>query len=235
MYKRGTVPERFWAKVQKGDGCWLWTGYRDARQRGFFGIGVGVTEHIQRVAWRLTHGFIPEGQWVRSRCRNTLCCNPAHLVLGNDVDFLVDRFMAFVQKTETCWLWTGTIGNDGYGQFRQSKAKRVRAHRFSYELAHGPIPDGLSILHRCDNPICCNPGHLSVGTQADNIRDRDAKGHVSRGEGRPAAKVTEAQVREMRARFAAGGVTQTALALDFGLSLATANKILRRKAWRHVL
>jgi hypothetical protein len=76
-----------------------------------------------------------------------------------------------------CWVWTGGVDGGGYGQFRlRSRVPMVKAHRLAWELIVGPVPDGLWVLHKCDNPPCCHPGHLFVGTPSDNARDAIAKG-----------------------------------------------------------
>ena len=85
------------------------------------------------------------------------------------------RFWRFVERnTEGCWSWTGSK-DEGYGRFGVD-GRTVRAHRFSYELHHGPIPDGMVVMHKCDNPQCTNPGHLELGTLHDNALDMVAKG-----------------------------------------------------------
>jgi hypothetical protein len=94
-----------------------------------------------------------------------------------------ERFWNKVMKTAGCWYWTGHRNNHGYGAFGAVKSKLVYAHRFSYELAYGPIPPGLVVRHRCDTPACVRPDHLEIGTQRENIQDafdrhravRDAK------------------------------------------------------------
>ena len=88
----------------------------------------------------------------------------------------LDRFLDRVQKQESgCWVWTGANNGLGYGVMRLG-LKQVYAHRFSYEQFVSPIPDGLCICHKCDNPRCVNPDHLFLGTQKDNMQDCSRKG-----------------------------------------------------------
>jgi hypothetical protein len=87
------------------------------------------------------------------------------------------RFWARVRKSDGCWEWTGACFKcGGYGQFTIEHGQQVRAHRHSWELHNGPIPKGLWVLHRCDNPKCVRPDHLFLGTCTDNARDMMAKG-----------------------------------------------------------
>jgi len=143
------------------------------------------------------------------------------------------RFWRRVNKTPTCWLWTGAFYTTGYGVMRVA-GRNVRAHRVSWELEHGPIPDGLQVLHRCDVRACVRPDHLSLGTHADNVADRDNKGRQPRGELNGLAKLTQEQVRAMRAEYAAGGISQPALARRYGIAHGTLEAILHRRSWKHV-
>ena len=94
----------------------------------------------------------------------------------------MDRFWKYTAKADPdqCWLWTGYKSGSGYGSLKID-GKQRSAHRLSWELAHGPVPDGLSVLHRCDNPICVNPGHLWLGTPRQNMEDMAAKGRGRTG------------------------------------------------------
>lgn len=101
----------------------------------------------------------------------------------------IERFMSKVNKTESCWLWTASLRakddpKQAYGSFNNGK-KIDKAHRFSYQQFVGPIPDGMMVLHRCDVPMCVNPGHLFLGTNTDNMRDMRDKGRHRYGPNRP--------------------------------------------------
>jgi hypothetical protein len=90
-------------------------------------------------------------------------------------DKSVNIFLSHIDKTGDCWVWTGCLNAYGYGVTRIN-GKLYTAHRFSWFMTHGPIPDGLCILHKCDNPPCVNPSHLFIGTKADNMWDKSFKG-----------------------------------------------------------
>jgi hypothetical protein len=95
---------------------------------------------------------------------------------------ILARFWSKVHKTETCWLWTASKRNKGYGAlcwWLNGKEVQSRAHVFSYRLHCGDIPAGLCVLHQCDKPACVNPMHLFLGTRADNNRDMFVKGRAN--------------------------------------------------------
>lgn len=116
-----------------------------------------------------------------------------------------EYFWSRVDRSGDCWLWTASKTARGYGKLRVD-GKQAYAHRVAYELTNGAIPDGLVICHHCDNPPCCNPAHLFMGTQGDNMRDRDAKGRLKaaligrdRQSGRSWTPERRAQVSERQA------------------------------------
>lgn len=133
----------------------------------------------------------------------------------------------------SCWLFTGCVNNKGYGQIRHN-GKTMLVHRVAYELITGEEPNGV-LLHTCDTPLCCNPKHLTVGTQLDNLQDMRNKGrgvnppHVP-GEKCGMSKLTDTKVKEIRS----SSLTQRQLATIYGVSQPTIGKILRRETWRHV-
>jgi hypothetical protein len=111
------------------------------------------------------------------------------------------------------------------------------AHRVAYELANGPIPEGLNVLHNCpggDNPACVNPEHLFLGTLGDNNTDRDTKGRSAKGTDLPNAKLNETRVRAIRTRYEAGGITQRQLAEEHRVHEAVICNVVNRKTWKHV-
>ena len=132
-----------------------------------------------------------------------------------------------------CWPWKASTDRHGYGYFRLDGGMR-KAHRVAYELTHGPIPDGQVVRHRCDNPGCVNPGHLELGTQADNVRDRDERKRRAppAGANNGRAKLTAEQVAEIRARYSTGYIAQADLARAYGVSHATIHAIVRGKGWK---
>lgn len=89
---------------------------------------------------------------------------------------LTERFWAKVERSEGCWIWTGARNRRGYGKIRRDARTFVSAHRLSYEMANGSVPDGLFVCHHCDNPSCVRPDHLFTGTVGDNNRDTIRKG-----------------------------------------------------------
>jgi hypothetical protein len=142
----------------------------------------------------------------------------------------IEQFWARVQKTETCWLWTAGTDKDGYG-----KLWKERAHRASWELHYGLVPDGLMVCHHCDNPPCVRPDHLFLGTNTDNQQDAWRKGrkHVARGGECSWAKVTEADVREMC--HLRGVLSQRQIAQRFGVTQRTVSDIQLGKRWTTVV
>ncbi len=153
-------------------------------------------------------------------------------LLAREIRPISDRFYEKVmaEPNSGCWLWTGCVKNTGYGRIQVGR-RCVLAHRVSYELHRDPIPPGMHVLHRCDQPGCVNPNHLFLGTHLDNMADREAKGRNNpvRGEAQGTAKLTEADVRKIRA---ASG-KQRDIAKEFGITQANVWSIRARKTWAH--
>lgn len=138
-----------------------------------------------------------------------------------------------------CWVWTGATNPKGYGRFQWNK-RQSQAPRVAWEIAYGPVPDGLWVLHRCDNPACCRPNHLFLGTAAENSADMMAKGRRRGSTPRPRpgelnhqAKLTEPQVIRIR-RDRAGGRLLREVASEHGVSVSLVSMIVRGERWGHL-
>lgn len=149
---------------------------------------------------------------------------------------LRDRFEDKIayEPTSGCWLWAGSLSHNGYPHLATEGDKPVRAHRLSYEMYRGPIPDGMMVMHHCDTRQCVNPDHLTVGVAADNtadmIRKQRGKAKVHLGEAHGRAKVTDEIVRHIRRRE----MTTRDYMRVYGLSQVTVDMIKRRASWKHV-
>ena len=141
----------------------------------------------------------------------------------------------FSKEESGCWIWSGTRNQRGYGQLLIGgrKGHWTAAHRVSMHLYQGfDLESPLLVCHHCDNPPCVNPEHLFIGTQSDNTIDRERKGRGrdSRGENGPRAKLTWAQVMEIKAR-AKTRETQMELAKAFGIKQPQISRIIRGENW----
>lgn len=137
-------------------------------------------------------------------------------------------------EADDCWEWQGTRLPAGYGRFQKDKQKSY-AHRFVYAARFGALEPSEVVLHACDNPPCVNPAHLSTGTQADNLSDMRRKGRgkhqIHHGSSNANAKLSDEQVAEIRARYAAGGATYRSLAADYGVHFSRIGHIIRGDGW----
>lgn len=142
--------------------------------------------------------------------------------------------------TNECWEWPGHRNRYGYGvlQAYGRGGKHMFAHRLIWEQYAGPIPDGMQVLHQCDNPPCIRPTHLFLGTATDNMRDMAAKGRTGRtglrGEGIATHRLTEVEVREIRALHNPATMGCVRLARKYGVTPAAIKKIINGKSWAHV-
>lgn len=141
-----------------------------------------------------------------------------------------ERFWSKVDKQgpDDCWEWTAAIdGGTGYGHFGIDYRIR-QAHRIAWILTFGDIPDGMCVLHKCDNRACCNPVHLFLGTRKDNAVDMVMKGRQR------AQKLVATQILEIRAHYKAGGISQLSLATEYGVSQAHISDIVCGMVWKHL-
>lgn len=156
-----------------------------------------------------------------------------------------------IGNADECWLWLHACDRDGYGQYSMGNWGR-RAHRYAYEIVYGPIPDGFLVCHSCDIPACVNPAHLWVGTPKDNALDRNRKGrgrylfgddhparkhpeNLARGEQCGNSKLTADQVREIRQRYLAVGISMVKLGMIYGITGEVVHGIVHRRYWKHII
>lgn len=137
-----------------------------------------------------------------------------------------------------CWPWTGVIGTWGYGSFWFRGCNR-NASRVAWVLTHGDIARDVVVCHKCDNPACCNPAHLFLGSQGDNVRDCNRKGRArgtfkSDGHPRHMAKLSDEQVREAKHLFESGSLSQSEIARRMGVHSSTISRAVRGEYWSHV-
>lgn len=181
--------DRIDRRTVKGDGadaCWVW-------QSAKTGKNVPVIWHdgkappVRRLLWEMLHGPIPKGRAAAAGCGTQLCVRPDHLRLVLFKSDPVDRFWSHVDRSggaEACWPWKDAASfRNGYGMFRIGwKKPIVQASRHSYEITHGvTLATEQFVMHKCDNPPCCNPAHLELGDAQANNADMWAKGRGSRG------------------------------------------------------
>lgn len=264
---KGQAPPRYltpWHRFMKDvryvpeTDCFVWEGFKNKGDVAMFAMGKS-TMPPARVVWLYTYGTIGENMYILPTCEQRQCLNVGHLVEVSSSDHqfarnvgrhIVDlltpeqilerdkaRFWPKVIVTEDgCWGWSGGTHEFGYGSFT-SHDGHYGAHRFSYYIHKGNIPEGMFVCHKCDNPPCCNPDHLFLGTVEDNNRDRESKGRsryvIMRGEYSGSAKVDETTVRNMRSDFDSGLATSD-IASRYNMSKSQTHRICHRQSWTHV-
>lgn len=155
---------------------------------------------------------------------------------------LLERFerKIFFASPDGCWYWTAGVNTGGYGRIFikkiGGKKERMLAHRLSFLLYKGEISQGLLVCHSCDNPLCVNPDHLFLGTQLDNVRDRDNKGRrpAPIGSKNNSAKINEYDVLEIR-NMRSQKISYKEISDRYGLSVVTIKNICSNRTWKHVI
>ncbi|CAI1891350.1 HNH endonuclease signature motif containing protein [Serratia entomophila] len=216
------------SSVKVESGCIIWTGSKYGGGYGQIRFK-GKTTSTHRMSFVIAYGEIKKGIEIRHTCKNKSCINPLHLEEfdpNNAIDIINKNS---VKKGNECIEWIGSVGSSGYGRV-YFKGKNRSAHRLSYSTHKGSIPDGLVVMHLCDNKPCVNPNHLSLGTTRDNLHDRDTKNRQAKGERAGMAKLKENDVIEIRS----SGMKQRELAKLYSVHQSTISAIKLRKIWGHL-
>lgn len=176
-------------------------------------------------------------KWLEKNRKVCPVCNIEHNI-GNCIECSTRcKILNRNKKVNGCWEWQGKLSADGYGCLSDkiNNEKDILVHRKSYELFKGEIPEGMQVCHRCDNPCCCNPEHLWLGTPSENTQDCIRKGRRPHEKTRAisAGKITEEQVREIR-ELHKNGSLQKELQEKFKLSQSQISGIITHRFWRHV-
>lgn len=143
-----------------------------------------------------------------------------------------ESFLSRVNKTDTCWLWTGPPHKSGYA-YVSVHCVATLVHKYSYTIHKGCIPEGLLVRHTCDTPLCVNPAHLLLGTDQDNTNDCIERGRFPVGSMCGRAKVNEDDVLVIRKRWREGE-SQSQLAREYGLNSSVVHDMVRYNTWKHV-
>lgn len=217
--------DRFFQYVKKTNTCWLWRG---ATTRGRQGVlrRKGKNYPAHAYIYISIYGPLPPRQRLIHTCGNTLCVKPDHLLLAGSLD----GFKSYTRENPLtgCWEWQlFRLPGMGYGVTSTGgKGNSGLAHRVAYKKFIGPIPKGACVLHKCDNPPCCNPEHLFLGTKSENNHDRVKKG-------RTFSKLKGDDVLKIK-KHLLGKFSHAKIAKMFGVSRSCINSISRRSNWKSV-
>jgi hypothetical protein len=189
--------------------------------------------------YRVTAAYWAKRQFCSARCGHDARRGQPNLKNAGAKRSLAEQAWekVDVRGPDECWPWTGARFVQGYGKLVRT-GRTLRASRVIFELAKGPIPKGLNVLHTCDNPPCCNPAHLYAGTKRDNARDRADRGrgreNRQSGEKNTNAALCERDVVSIERLARGGRMSQMTIAQAFGVSQQTVSRIANHVTWLHL-
>jgi len=161
--------------------------------------------------------------------RNGVICRPSYIAKRNNIEKFWDNIQ--IGPIDYCWLWTKSTRKGGYGHVKW-EGKDCCAHRLSYQFWYKcDIPSNLEVCHKCDNPKCCNPTHLFLGTTLDNVRDKVTKNRQARGTTNGKSKLTEDDVTKIKFLYKTKAITYTELGQMFCVSKSAIAHIIRGESW----
>lgn len=227
--------DKFWKYVKKGapDECWIWTGTQNGQRAEFYFPSGRIYAHRFSYAIHIdSTAALDSNCRIVHTCQNLKCVNPRHLYAFKTIE---DALLFRTEKrgNDECWIWTGHSNNKGYGLVSFDR-KILYAHRISYELYNGPIPDRMLVCHHCDNRRCVNPKHLFLGYPKDNSDDMVNKNRQTKGSNNPRAKLVSDDIRQIRELHKTRKFTRSNLAKLFGVSSSHITAILNYTYWKDV-
>lgn len=234
-----TIEEVFWSKInmKSWNECWNWKSLVSSSGNGrFVYLDKEYMAHV--MAYKLYYGVEPDKKFLIRDCNNIKCCNPLHMRIIALSEHIERKFWesVLVKELDECWEWRGSKDQDGYGKLHITKAGQelnLRSHRISYEIHFGSIPEDMLVCHKCDNPPCCNPKHLFLGTNQDNITDKIKKNRGTHGENHPSSKLTWRDVLKIRCLYEQNpNVNISHLARIYGVSRMTMKHAMISKTWK---
>lgn len=226
------IESRINHKIKAVGECRLWRGAIDRAGHGVI-VDRGKVYRVRKLTWELCFGQIPEGVRLYQLCTNSHCIRTTHLRLGQ----VEDRIARHVTPQGECRVWAGKIhqGRDARARTRWN-GKNHYVPRIVWELAHGSIPEGMVVCHACDNSLCLRTSHLFLGSQEENVRDRNKKGRDNPRTGRTHhdAKLDEEKVRHIREVLVPQGLSRSAIAKMYGVSKPAIKQVALGRTWKHV-
>jgi len=223
------VMERFLNNTDNDKICWTPRGRTKSVR--YDGRIISLT-HLSFIVSKNSGEYRKKQEIVRT-CGNSECFNPDHILFDE-----MDRFKWYIETNEKtgCWNWTRGKDGGGYGVFFSCKYGREKTHRISYMENFGDVPEGMFVCHTCDNPSCCNPEHLFLGSNQDNIDDKVRKNRQSRlfGVRNGRAILSEETVRSIRNDYQSGTYSYRDLVKKYSISQTQIARIVKEESWEWV-
>jgi len=221
--------------VEDENGCWIWKGRCNSVGRGIFTVERMIDGKRKVTTFQAHHEIYRHhkgdfnARYLDHSCGNFRCCNPDHLLPRT----FRARFWDNIEKpngNNGCWIWQGWVRPNGYGSITVDGISHM-PHRLAYQLKYGEIPEGLMVLHSCNNRLCMNPTHLRIGYHQDNMDDMTRADRQAKGSRNGAAKLTEDEVFEIKALLRRNVHTYKEIGDMYGMSRSAIKDIKTGRTW----